>query len=264
MFRSGESEDFHLDRNRQETLRNFSALSMHTNRPIKNEIQPRSISTPSLSAVRQRSVFFTRRSFAEIRRVSTGDRSCVQRIHEQLRRSVFFLFHSCFVVCQIRIQRTHIYIHIYMYIQQHQEIRKNHTLHQRYNLPNRPKQRTKISISLFTSFFHQKVTKHFQLWDLAGPLTRGIVIRDYVTNYDEPAVKWKTATKPVGLCHLRRAELWRSRPGWTLNASSPRRGLHSGPGVNQSFVLASLRVNRFRCSICLQRLHVHARTRPSV
>lgn len=151
-----------------------------------------------------------------------------------------------------------------MYIQQHQEIRKNHTLHQRYNLPNRPKQRTKISISLFTSFFHQKVTKHFQLWDLAGPLTRGIVIRDYVTNYDEPAVKWKTATKPVGLCHLRRAELWRSRPGWTLNASSPRRGLHSGPGVNQSFVLASLRVNRFRCSICLQRLHVHARTRPSV
>lgn len=116
MFRSGESEDFHLDRNRQETLRNFSALSMHTNRPIKNEIQPRSISTPSLSAVRQRSVFFTRRSFAEIRRVSTGDRSCVQRIHEQLRRSVFFLFHSCFVVCQIRIQRTHIYIHIYICI----------------------------------------------------------------------------------------------------------------------------------------------------
>lgn len=72
----------------------------------------------------------------------------------------------------------------------------------------------------------------------------------------------KRRPDPAGLCHWwRGAEVEKST--W-VNASSPRRGLHSGPGVNQSFVPASLRVNRFRCSICLQRLHVHARHgRPS-
>lgn len=78
----------------------------------------------------------------------------------------------------------------------------------------------------------------------------------------------KRRPDPAGLCHLwRGAEEERFDRGSTwVNASSPlwRRGLHSGPGVNQSFVPASLRVNRFRCSICLQRLHVHAPTRPTV
>lgn len=78
----------------------------------------------------------------------------------------------------------------------------------------------------------------------------------------------KRRPDPAGLCHLwRGAEEERFDRGSTwVNASSSlwRRGLHSGPGVNQSFVPASLRVNRFRCSICLQRLHVHAPTRPTV
>lgn len=55
--------------------------------------------------------------------------------------------------------------------------------------------------------------------DPVGPLTRGIMIRDYVTNYDEPAVKSKTAARSSWIMSLvernRGGEVHRSRPGWT-------------------------------------------------
>lgn len=38
--------------------------------------------------------------------------------------------------------------------------------------------------------------------DPVGPLTRGIMIRDYVTNYDEPAVKSKTAARSSWIMSL--------------------------------------------------------------
>lgn len=73
-FRSGELEDFHLDRNRQENLAQLFRI-IYAYQPPSNEteIQPRSISVSlspsSLSLVS----LFTRRSFAEIWHVSTGD-----------------------------------------------------------------------------------------------------------------------------------------------------------------------------------------------
>lgn len=81
-FRSAEPEDFHLDRNRQETLRNFSVLSMHTRRLVETEIEH-----GLLAHLRSFVIFST----SVVRENATRFRGCYSRVEgiiESLRRVI--------------------------------------------------------------------------------------------------------------------------------------------------------------------------------
>lgn len=123
------------------------------------------------------------------------------------------------------------------------------------------RKRADISISLLEKLHPSRNSRNIANSGTSNPWDRDRRLR-YQLRFTGSQIENQSGGQTSGIMSLEENVSLTKRVDLGERRSSeltPRRGLrHSGPGVNQSFVPASLRVNRFRCSICLQRLHVHA------